>query len=393
MIYLDNAATTEVDQRVLKAMLPYFSRRYGNASSLHWFGRESRLAVDWSAEILADFFGCQKSEIFFTSGATESDNWALQGIVGGLIKKKRSLKKIHLITSKIEHKAILAPIRELERQGLLVSYLPVDSRGVVRPADLAKEIGPNTALVSIMYVNNEIGTIQPIARLSRVIKAANRRRSQKIYFHSDAAQALNYCDCRVERLGVDLLSFSGHKIYGPKGIGGLYVRTGVPLAPLIQGGGQQSGYRGGTYDTPSIVGLGRAVELLSLKTTIRANRRITGLRDYFLKEIKKKITGFKTVGDSRKKVPGNAFLLIDRVEGESLVLFLSDQGIAVSSGSACASGSLKPSHVLTALGIKPERSHGSLRITLSRTTTKKEIDVLVKELAAAVKKMRKISPF
>lgn len=378
--YLDNAATTPVDPRVLKAMLPHFSKNFANASSLHQPGLDNRVAVDRAQAKIARFLGCLKDEVYFTSGATESDNMAVLGLC-------RALKsKIHVIAAKIEHDAVLEPCRQLEKEGAEVTYLPVNSRGLVELKTLAKNIRENTVLISVMYVNNEIGTIQPIREIGQLIKRLNQKRKNRIYFFTDAVQALNYCDCRVGRLNVDLLAFSGHKIYGPKGIGALYIRKGTPFVPIIFGGHQQADVRPGTFNVPGIVGLGKAVELLNGKE----NERIGKLRDYLISRIK--IKGLIINGDLQKRVPGNVNFIFQGVEGESMVLMLSEKKIAASTGSACSSGSLEPSHVLLALGLKPEMAHGSLRITLGRFTKKEDVDALLKELPGIVKKLRQMSP-
>ncbi|MEK7167404.1 MAG: cysteine desulfurase family protein [Patescibacteria group bacterium] len=377
--YLDNAATTPVDSRVLKAMLPYFSKNFGNASSLHQPGLDNRVAVDRSQAKIARFLGCNKEEVYFTSGATESDNMAVLGLA-------RAVKGKHIITTKIEHDAVLEPCRRLEKEGVEVTYLPVNSHGLVELKNLEKSIKENTVLVSVMYVNNEIGTIQPIAEIGKMIKRLNQKRKNKIYFFTDAVQALNYCDCNVDKLGVDLLALSGHKIYGPKGIGALYLRKGTPFAPIIFGGHQQANVRPGTYNVPGIVGLAKAVELISSKE----NGKIRKLRDYLIKKVKIKDVFIN--GDLVKRVSSNVNFIFKGVEGESVVLMLSEKKIAASTGSACSSGSLEPSHVLLALGLKPEMAHGSLRVTLGRFTKKEDLDALLKELPLIIKRLRQMSP-
>ncbi|MFA5029249.1 MAG: cysteine desulfurase family protein [Patescibacteria group bacterium] len=394
-IYLDNAATTKVDRRVLEAMRPYFSEQYGNASSLHQPGLDARVAVDRAQAKIASFLGCQKEEVYFTSGATESDNMAILGLIRAL--DGQAQKKSHLIVSKIEHDAILEPAKQLAKEGVEVTFLPVNKKGLVEVEQLRRAVKVNTVLVSIMYVNNELGTIQPIKEIGQLIGRLNKKRGagkNKIYFHTDAVQALSYCDCQVEKLGVDLLSLSGHKIYGPKGVGAIYIRRGTPLKPLLFGGHQQEGVRSGTYNVPSIVGLGRAVELLLDERKLKTeNERIKKLRDSLIKGVRAKVSGILINGDLAKRVPSNASFIFKGVEGESVVLLLSEKGIAVSTGSACSSGSLEPSHVLKALGIKPELAHGSLRVTLGRFTSQKDIRKFLKELPSAVARLRKISPF
>lgn len=410
-IYLDNAATTPVDPRVLKAMLPYFSKEFGNASSLHQMGLDARVAVDRAQAKIAQFLRCKKEEVYFTSGATESDNLAIFGLVRAL-QQIHSGQKLHIITSPIEHDAVLEPCRELERQGVQVTYLPVNKNGLVELEKLKKAIRPNTVLISIMYVNNEVGTIQPIREVGALIKKINEDRGfqqplrpsgapplkkgrilPRVYFHTDAVQAPSYCDCDVNRLSVDLLSLSAHKIYGPKGVGAIYIKEGTPLAPIIFGGHQQDNVRPGTYNVPLIVGLGKAGELiLNQKTRKPENQRIKELRDYLIKAIKEKIPKTTVNGDLKNRTSNNANFIFKGAEGESIVLMLSQKGIAASTGSACSSGSLAPSHVLVAMGVKPELAHGSLRLTLGRFTTKKEIDAVVKTLPLIIAKLRKMSP-
>ncbi|MEK7653314.1 MAG: cysteine desulfurase family protein [Patescibacteria group bacterium] len=394
-IYLDNAATTPVDPQVLKAMMPYFCEEYGNASSLHQMGTEAMAAVDASRAEIADFLGCSPEEVYFTSGATESDNMAVLGLVGAF-QRQFPGKKWHIIASQIEHDAILETFKRLAEEGVETTYLPVNSRGLVEVNRLKKAIRPNTILVSIMYANNEIGAIQPIAEIGELIKEINKKskggRFSRIYFHTDAVQAAGYLNCDVKKLGVDLLSLSGHKIYGPKGVGALYLKKGTPFEPLFFGGHQQNDIRVGTYNVPGIVGLGKAVELAGTKTQKHKNTKTQELRDYLVKEVKRKITGVLVNGDLRRRLPNNASFIFKGAEGESIVLMLSQKGIATSTGSACSSGSLEPSHVLLAIGIKPELAHGSLRVTLGRFTTKKDINILLRELPPIIEKLRKMSP-
>ncbi len=389
--YLDYSATTPVDGRVLQAMLPYFKENFANASSIHQAGLVSKAAVEQSREIIAKFLDAEAEEVYFTSGATESDNWAILGVIKAVKEKDKNFIP-HVITSKIEHEAILDPLRQLEKEGVQVTYLPVDKKGLIQAGDVAAAIKPNTALVTIMYANNEVGTIQPIASIGELIRQANRqsRRQHKIHFHTDATQAPAYCDCGVNKLGVDLLSMSAHKIYGPKGIGALYVRQGTPLRPLLYGGGQQGGLRSGTYNVAGIVGFSKAVELLKQEKS--KNKSIKRLRDYLISRIRKKIPSIMVNGDLIKRLPSNAHFIFKGVEGESILLMLSQKGLAVSTGSACSSGSLEPSHVLLAMGIPPELAHGSVRVTIGRQTTKRELDALIKELPPIIKKLRAMSP-
>ena len=380
--YFDHSATTPIDPEVLKAMTPYLTDVFGNASSIHTYGQKSMHAVDDAREIIADFLDCKTNEVFFTSGATESDNI----VILGLAKSGE-----HIITSKIEHPAILEACEQQEKEGVEVSYLDINSKGLVTIESVKKAIKKNTRLISIMYVNNEIGTIQPIEEIGKLVKELNKTRKNKIYFHTDAVQAINYCDMNVDKLGVDLISVSGHKIYGPKGIGVLYRRTATPIKPIQFGGHQEKGVRPGTLNTPGIVGLGKAVELI-MKDNGSINKKIKQLRDKIIKEITNTIPDVSLNGDSQNKVEGNINFSFKGVEGESMLLLLDQQGIAVSTGSACSSGSLEPSHVLMALGLEPLLAHGSLRITLGKFNTEKDVDYLIKELPPIIEKLRKISP-
>ncbi|MDX9893197.1 MAG: cysteine desulfurase family protein [Patescibacteria group bacterium] len=381
-IYFDHASTTPVDPEVFEAMKPYFLDKFGNASSLHNYGQESLAAVENSKKVIADFLNCKTTEIFFTSGATESDNL----VILGLAKKGE-----HIITSKIEHPAILEPVSQLAKQGVEVTYLDVDSHGLVSLTDIKEAVKENTRLISIMYVNNEIGTIQPIAEIGAWLKELNQTRQNKIYFHTDAVQAVNYCEMDIAKLGVDLLSLSAHKIYGPKGIGVLYCKTGVPLHPIQFGGHQQKGMRPGTINTPGIVGLAKAIELVVQNFT-SDNERLKKLRDDLITRVLATIPKSQLNGDLKKRVANNAHFSFYGVEGESMLLLLDQEGVAVSTGSACASGSLEPSYVLMSLGMDVLFAHGSLRITLGKSNTQQDIDYLVAKLPPIVEKLRKISP-
>ena len=397
-IYLDNAASTRVDPQVFKVMQPYFSEEYGNASSLHYTGLDNRVAVDRAQAQVAGFLGCDKAEVYFTSGATESDNMAILGVTEA-IRNKLHGQKIHVITTKYEHDAVLETCQELEKRGVEVTYLSPNRDGLISVSQLQEAIKPETVLVSIMYVNNEIGTILPITEFGEVIAKENQERKNysakpvKIYFHTDATQALNACDCNVNKLGVDLLSLSGHKIHGPKGIGVLYLKKGTPFKPIMFGGHQQGNIRPGTYNVSGIVGLGKAVEVLSDKDkNAEENKKIKELRDYLVSEVTKKVNNVLITGGMDKRVPSSASFIFLGAEGESLLLMLSEKGIAVSTGSACSSGSLEPSHVLMAIGIKPEEAHGSLRVTLSRFTEKDDINAFIEEIGPIVEKLRAMSP-
>jgi len=387
-IYLDNSATTKIDPLVVKAMEPYFNEEYGNASSLHYAGLNNRVAIDRAQAKIAKFLGCDKSEIYFTSGATESDNMAILGVTEAIRDESKG-SKIHIITTKVEHDAIIEPSLELTRRGVEVTYLTPDKNGQISLEKLKAAIKPETVLVSIMYVNNEIGTIFPIAEIGELIAKLNIDREHKIYFHTDATQALNFLNCQVTNLKVDLLSLSAHKIYGPKGIGAIYIRKGTPLKPLIFGGHQQANIRPGTYNVPAIVGLGVAVDLL-LDRQIIKTQTIKELRDYLIEQVLKNISQVKVTGSLENRSPNNASFVLAGVDGEDIVLRLSEKGIAVSTGSACSSGSLDPSHVLLAIGLSPEEARGSLRVSLSKYNTRSEIDIFLAELTTAVDRLRKL---
>jgi cysteine desulfurase len=393
-IYFDHSATTPVDPEVFRAMKPYLTDDFGNASSLHTFGQKARTGVEGAREEVAKFLSCEPKEIIFTSGATESNNLAILGFV----RRARGLdpkRKIHVITSAIEHPSVLEVCRELKREEVEVTYLPVSRGGLVRVRDVEKAIRPETILISIMYVNNEVGTIQPIKEISQIIKKANANRDKqdKIYFHADAVQAANFCDCRVDFLGVDMLSLSAHKIYGPKGVGVLFVRSGTPLWPIVFGGHQEGTLRSGTENVAGIVGMGKAMEFLNKKSKVKSqNLKIKKLRDKIIKGVLRKIPDAFLNGDSEKRVPGNVNFCFKNVEGESILLMLDMEGIAVSTGSACSSGSLEPSHVLSAMGVSPEVSHGSVRVTLGKENSGKEVKRLLEVLPEIVAKLRKMSP-
>jgi len=393
-IYFDHSATTPVDPQVLRAMLPYLKNDFGNASSLHFLGQKARAGVEAAREVVAKFLSCEPKEIIFTSGATESNNIAILGFV----RRARALdpkRKIHVITSAIEHPAVLEVCRELKKEEVDITFIPVSRTGLVKVDTIKKAIRPETVLVSIMYVNNEVGMIQPIQKIGKFIRETNlsREKQNKIYFHTDAVQAANFCDCRVDFLGVDMLSLSAHKIYGPKGTGILFVREGTPLFPIIFGGHQERGIRSGTENVAGIVGLGKAIELISDKNEQkRINAKLKKLRDELVKEILKKIPEAVLNGDLEHRVPGNVNFCFKNVEGESILLMLDMEGVALSTGSACSSGSLEPSHVLSAMGISPEISHGSVRVTLGKNNTEEEVRRLVKVLPGIVARLRKMSP-
>lgn len=379
-IYLDHAATTPLDRRVFEEMKPYFSIRYGNASSLHSFGREAHEAIEKARERVAKALSCQPSEVYFTSGGTEADNWAVKGVAYANRKKGK-----HIITSSIEHHAILHPCEYLERNGFEVTYLPVDRYGFVNPADVEDAIRKDTILISVMHANNEIGTVEPIEEIGRIA------RERGVYFHTDGVQTFCKIPTDVNKLNVDLFSISAHKLYGPKGVGALYIRSGVKIDPLLHGGGHERGMRSGTENTPGIVGLGAAAEL-ALRRMKADSERMISLRDRLIKEVLKVENSWLN-GHPKKRLPNNAHFCFGLIEGESLVLRLDEKGIAASTGSACSSKSLEPSHVLIRIGLKHEEAHGSLRLTLGRENTKEEIDYVIEVIPEEVEKLREISPF
>lgn len=394
-IYLDYAATTPVEPKVLRAMMPYFKNRFGNPSSPHHWGREAKLALEESRKKVAKALGAKPEEIIFTSGATESINLAHKGLIRGMFYRAKKIRTPHLITTLVEHKAVLETCKYMEKLGVAkVTYLPVDKNGLVRIADIEKAIRPETVLVSIMFVNNEVGMIEPIEEIGRLIKkinqTGNRRQETKIYFHTDATQAIQYLDCHVERLGVDLLSLSGHKIYAPKGVGVLYLREATPLSRQQNGGGQEHQLRAGTENVPYIVGFGKAVELVE-QDKAQSAKRIEKLKERLIAGVLK-IPGTKLTGHPTKQAPHIASFLIQGAEGEAILLLLDEAGIAASSGSACTSGLLEPSHVLTAMGYQPQEAHGSLRFSLGKQTTEEEIDYVIKVLPGIVEKLRKMAP-
>jgi cysteine desulfurase len=393
-IYLDNAATTPVDPLVLAAMKPFFGQKFGNASEPHSWGQVARKAIEESRLKLANFLGAKPKEIIFTSCATESINLAHKGLLEALLREFSKpnfqfSKKLHIITSSIEHKAVFETCRHLEQIGWAkVTYLPVDKYGLVSVNDVKSAIRPETVLISIMYVNNEVGTIEPIPKIGQFLRTYNKQHRTKIYFHVDATQAIQYLDCNVDQLGVDLLSLTGHKFYVPKGVGALYIRKGTPVVRQQDGGAQEYGLRSGTENVPYIVGLGRAVELISKR---KQNNQIAVLRDELIKGILK-IPGTKLTGHPIKRAPHIASFIIEGVEGEAILLLLSDKGIAASSGSACTSGSLEPSHVLKAMGIPAELAHGSIRFSLGKNTTIQDIDYVLKVMPEITTRLRKMAP-
>jgi cysteine desulfurase len=378
-IYMDHSATTPVAPEVLEAMLPYFSEKFGNASSLHSFGLEAKEALEESREKVARLLGAEPEEIIFTSGGTESDNLALKGVA-----RRNRAKGKHIITTGIEHPAILECCRKLEKEGFLVTYLPVTNEGLVDLATLESAIRPDTILISVMHANNEVGTIQPLEEIGRL--AAEK----DIYLHTDAVQTVGKIPTNVDALGVDLLSLSAHKLYGPKGVGALYIRKGTKLESIIQGGGHERGLRSGTENIAGVVGLAKAAEL-SGETMNAEAERLTDLRNRLAELVLSRVKDAWINGTMKRRLPGNLNFGFSYVEGESLLLFLDSKGINVSTGSACSSHKLEASHVLLSLGLKPEECHGSLRVTLGRSNTMEEVDYVAQGIAEAVERFRGIS--
>ena len=379
-IYFDNAATTKLDDEVLKEMLPYLKDNYGNPSSIYKLGREARKAIEDSREKIAKVLNCKANEIYFTAGGSESDNTAIKGIAKA--NKKRGN---HIITSKIEHPAVLETCKQLEKEGFEITYISVDEKGIVNLEELKKSIKPTTILITIMFANNEIGTIQPIEEIGKIAKENN------IYFHTDSVQAVGSIKIDVQKLNIDSLSLSGHKFYGPKGVGALYVKTGIPFEKFISGGHQERNKRAGTENVAGIVGIGKAIEL-AYENLDEYNKKIKELRDYYVKQVEEKIPYIKINGDMEKRLPGNSNISFRFIEGEGLLLNLDLKGICASSGSACTSGSLDPSHVLLAIGLPHEIAHGSLRVSIGKYNTKEEIDYLIENLMEIVTRLREMSP-
>jgi len=379
-IYLDYAATTPCASEVVAAMLPFFSDRFGNPASMHAFGQENKGAVEEARERIASFLGAAPGEIVFTSGGTESNNTAVKGVAYA-----RQGKGNHIITSPIEHHAVLEPCHFLEKEGFEITILPVDGDGLVDPDDVRKTITGKTILISVMHANNEIGTIQPIEEIGRIA------RERGVYFHTDAVQTLGQLPFTVGELHVDLLSASAHKLYGPKGVGILFVKKGTRLTPFMHGGEQENRRRASTHNVPGIVGFAKAVELASegMETEVR---ELTALRDRLITGLREGIEAVKLNGHSTRRLPNNVNISVAHVEGEGLLLSLDMLGIACSTGSACSSASLEPSHVLMALGLPHELAHGSLRFSLGRPTTAADIDRLLAVLPPVVQRLRAMSP-
>ena len=380
LIYCDNAATTKVSKRVLDAMLPYFTEEYGNASSIYMLGQSAAKALLKARETVAKAIGAKTHEIFFTSGGSEADNWAIKGMA---LNGAKSGKK-HIITSVFEHHAVLHTCEFLEKQGYEVTYLPVDEKGLINPNDVKNAIREDTCLVTIMFANNEIGTIQPIKEIGEICK------EKKVPFHTDAVQAVGNVEIDVKALNIDMLSLSGHKIHAPKGVGALYVRGGISLPNLIHGGAQEKNKRAGTENLPSIVGLAQAITD-SVQNIKEKQEKVSKRRDRLIDGILK-IQETRLNGDREKRLCGNVNISIRGVEGESLLLMLDMYGILASSGSACTSGSLDPSHVLLAIGLPHETAHGSLRLSISEETTNEDIDYILETIPKVVDRLRSMSP-
>lgn len=380
VIYLDNAATTKVASEVVEAMLPYFTENYGNPSSVYSFASKNKEAITTQREIIADALGAKANEIYFTAGGSESDNWALKATAEAYKDKGN-----HIITTKIEHHAILHTAEYLEKNGFEVTYLDVDENGMVRLEDLQAAIRPTTILISVMFANNEIGTIEPMKEIGAIAK------EHGILFHTDAVQAFGQVPIHVDECNIDMLSASGHKLNGPKGIGFLYIRKGVKIRSFVHGGGQERKRRAGTENVPGIVGIGTATAR-AVRTIEERTNKEAKLRDYLISRVLEEVPYTKLNGHPEKRLPNNANFSFRFIEGESLLIMLDMKGICASSGSACTSGSLDPSHVLLAIGLPHEIAHGSLRLTLSEETTKEEIDYVVESIKEIVTKLRNMSP-
>ncbi len=380
MIYMDHAATTPVHRCVFEAMAPYLKDKFGNPSSLYTIGREIKKDLEQARAEFAEFIGASPEEIVFMSGGTEADNMAIKGVLFALRNQKD-----HFITCSVEHHAVLEPANFMESLGFKVTIVPVDSRGLVDPADIEKAITDKTALISIMHANNEIGTIQPIAEIGKIA------REKGVYFHTDAVQTFGHLPIKVDDINVDMLSVSAHKLYGPKGVGALYVRKGTKLSQFMHGGGQERHRRASTENVAGIIGLAKAVELAKVGLDEEVTR-LTYLRDRMIDGIMNNIEKVHLNGDREKRLPNNINICFEAVEGESLLLALDGQGIEVSSGSACSSGSSEPSHVLTAIGLAPEIAFGSLRLTLGKGTTQAEVDFVLETLPKVISNLRAMSP-
>ncbi|HJK78228.1 MAG TPA: cysteine desulfurase NifS [Methanocorpusculum sp.] len=376
---MDHAATTYAAPEVVEAMLPYFSEKFGNPSSVYSIGQENKAAIDAARAKVAAAINAEPNEIYFTAGGSESDNWVLKGVAFANIRKGK-----HIITTAVEHHAILHAAEWLQSQGFEVTYLPVDRYGMVSPADVEKAIRPDTILISVMYANNEVGTIQPVAEIGAIAKAHG------IYFHTDAVQAVGHVPIDVKAEHIDMLSLSGHKFYGPKGIGALYIRRGVRISNLIHGGAQESKHRAGTENVPGIVGIGAAIER-AVRVMPQESARLTALRDCLITELLK-IPASHLNGHPTKRLPNNVNITFEYIEGEGILLLLNMFGICASTGSACNSASLEPSHVLTAMGVPHEIAHGSVRLTLGERNTEEDVSYVLEKLPEIIHKLRSMSP-
>lgn len=381
-VYIDHASTTPCDKRVVDAMLPYFTDEFGNADSQHFYGRETAKAVAEARATIARLIGAAPNEVYFTASGSEADNWALKGTA--LAMRERG-KGNHIIISAIEHHAILTSAEWLEKNGFVVTKLPVGPNGIVDPQSLRDAIDDQTTLVSVMYVNNEVGTIQPVHELCKIAH------EHGALFHTDCVQAMPYIHIDVKELGADMISMSGHKFYGPKGVGALYIRNGVKIEKLVSGGGQERSQRGGTTNTPAVVGMAKALEL-AVATMDEDNAHIAAVRDHFVERVMKEIPYVRFNGDMQHRVPSCANFSFEYVEGEGILMSLDIKGVAVSSGSACSSGSLDPSHVLLAMGVPVEISHGSIRFSFGKDNTMEEADYAVDVLKETIAKLRIMSP-
>lgn len=380
VVYVDNSATTSVDSSVITEMLPFFQQEYGNASTIYALGQNNKMAIEKARNRVALSLGCLPDEIFFTSGGTESDNWAIIGST-----EANSTKGMHIITSAIEHHAVLNTCKYLQKKGYEVTFLPVDNEGLISINDLKKAIRKDTVLISIMYANNEIGTIQPVEEIGKIA------RNNGILFHTDAVQAIGNIPINLTNLPIDLLSLSAHKFYGPKGVGALYVRKGVKIEPFMHGGAQERNKRAGTENVPGIVGLGKAIEL-ACKDINTKSKKLVSLRERLITGIMKNIKEVRLNGHKTQRLPGNANFSFAKIEGESILLLLDSKGICASSGSACTSGSLDPSHVLLAIGLTHEVAHGSVRFSLSDRNTEEEIDYIIDVMPGIISRLREMSP-
>lgn len=379
IVYMDHAATTYAAPEVVEAMLPYFSEKFGNPSSVYGIGQENKAAVDEARAKVAAAINAEPNEIYFTAGGTESDNWVLKGVAFANIRKGK-----HIITTAVEHHAVLHAAEWLQSQGFEVTYLPVDQYGMVSPADVEKAIRPDTILISVMYANNEVGTIQPIAEIGAIARAHG------IYFHTDAVQAVGHVPIDVKAEHIDMLSLSGHKFYGPKGIGVLYIRRGVRIQNLLHGGAQESRHRAGTENVAGIVGLGAAIER-AVAAMPEESARLTTMRDHMIRELLK-VPASHLNGHPTQRLPNNVNITFEYIEGEGILLLLNMFGICASTGSACNSASLEPSHVLTAMGVPHEIAHGSVRLTLGERNTEEDVSYVLEKLPEVVRKLRSMSP-